>query len=79
MLLQDSNIQLMITDLNMPGMDGFELTRKALEINPSLPIVLSTGAIANIAQTAENAGIKMIFNKPLYARQILASVMELLS
>ncbi|MDD2736328.1 MAG: sigma-54 dependent transcriptional regulator [Desulfuromonadaceae bacterium] len=32
-----------IFDLNMPGMNGVELTAKALEIMPDLPIILLTG------------------------------------
>lgn len=77
-LLQDSSIQLMITDLNMPGMDGIELARKALDIMPHLPIILSTGTIANVSQTAEDAGIKKILYKPLDTQQILGTVMNLL-
>lgn len=78
-LLQDSSIHLMITDLNMPGMDGIELARKALELKPDLPIILSTGIIANITQTAENAGIKIFLYKPLDPQQILVTVMNLLN
>lgn len=32
-----------IFDLNMPGMNGVELTAKALEIMPDLPVILLTG------------------------------------
>lgn len=32
-----------IFDLNMPGMNGVELTQKALEIMPDLPVILLTG------------------------------------
>lgn len=77
-LLQDSSIHLMITDLNMPGMDGIELASKALAIKPDLSIILTTGAISNITKLAENAGIKMVFYKPLDPQQILDTVMNLL-
>lgn len=77
-LLQDTGIHLMITDLDMPGMDGIELARNALEVRPNLPIILSTGTIANITQTAEDAGIKVIIYKPLDPQQILVTVMNLL-
>lgn len=78
-LLQGSSIHLMITDLNMPGMDGIELARKALKIEPHLPIILSTGAIENIAQTAEDAGIKEVLYKPLEPQQMFVTVMNLLN
>lgn len=78
LLLQDSSIHLMITDLNMPGMDGIELARKALEMIPNLPIILSTGSIANITQAVEGVGISMIIYKPIDPQQILVMMMDIL-
>ena len=39
------NIALMVTDLTMPSMSGSDLVRKALEINPKLPIILITNYV----------------------------------
>jgi two-component system response regulator (stage 0 sporulation protein F) len=33
---------LVILDINMPGMNGLEALRKIKEINPSLPVILSS-------------------------------------
>ncbi len=77
-LLQYANINLMITDLNMPGMDGIELARKALEMFPSLSVILSTGSLTNITQIAGDAGIRMILNKPFDPQRMLAVVMNVL-
>ena len=35
-------IELLITDLKMPGMDGLELIRSAKELKPGLPAILIT-------------------------------------
>ncbi len=43
-LLAQDDYQLMITDINMPRMDGLELTRRALDSHPDLAIILSTAA-----------------------------------
>jgi two-component system chemotaxis response regulator CheY len=76
-LMQDSSIHLMITDLNMPGMDGIELARKALELIPHLPIILSTGSILeNIPQVAEDAGVRMILYKPFDPQRMMDMVNE---
>ena len=34
---------LVILDINMPGMNGIEVLRKIKEKNPSMPVVLNTG------------------------------------
>jgi DNA-binding NarL/FixJ family response regulator len=49
---------LIVTDLEMPGMNGIEASRAALKIKPGLPILLLTAhADARLAQEAMEAGI----------------------
>ncbi|MEA1933677.1 MAG: response regulator [Thermodesulfobacteriota bacterium] len=40
--LNDISPDLVILDINMPGMDGIEVLRKIKEINPDLPVILSS-------------------------------------
>lgn len=75
--LQDSNIRLLITDLNMPGIDGIELARRTKKIRPHLPVILSTGIISpRIQRIAENAGIKAVLYKPFDVQRMLAMVRD---
>ncbi len=41
--LQNENIDLVITDLNMPEMDGMELMKRIKERTPQLPVIVITG------------------------------------
>ena len=41
--LQDAHFDLMITDIRMPGMDGYELLAKARNLYPDLPVLQCTG------------------------------------
>src|ERR1700749_1141286 len=42
-LRRDSRIEILITDINMPEMDGHELTQRAKRINPDLKILQLSG------------------------------------
>jgi two-component system, NtrC family, response regulator AtoC len=42
-ILATSKIDLVITDLNMPEMDGMELMMQIKERNPKLPVIIITG------------------------------------
>jgi DNA-binding NtrC family response regulator len=57
---------LVLTDLNMPGMDGVELLGKLKELNPELPVVLMTafGGVET-AVTAMRQGAADYLTKPL--------------
>lgn len=41
-LLQQQTFHLIITDLQMPGMDGFDLLRMVKQLNPDIPVVMLT-------------------------------------
>ncbi|HKU48523.1 MAG TPA: response regulator [Nitrososphaera sp.] len=38
----NKKMSVVITDIRMPGYNGFEIARKAREVNPSVPIVFMT-------------------------------------
>ena len=40
--LADLHVDLVILDINMPGMNGLDTLRKIKEINPTLPVILSS-------------------------------------
>jgi len=64
--LRERAFMLMVTDLNMPGMDGLELAEKVREMAPHMPIYMSTGDISpEIIRLAREAGIVRIFAKPV--------------
>jgi CheY-like chemotaxis protein len=62
---------MMVTDLNMRGMDGYALSRQARKLCPELRIILVTGEISpDISLLAARAGISRVIGKPCDARQL---------
>lgn len=73
--LRRTPFDLMITDVRLPGMSGFELVRKVREIRPELPVIMITAySSAQGKQEAEQLGVARYFQKPLDAEALLASV-----
>jgi FixJ family two-component response regulator len=65
-------IDCLITDIGMPGMDGFELQRLMSERRPDLPVILITGRheIVELLQAKHD----WFFRKPFDGQALLAAI-----
>jgi FixJ family two-component response regulator len=70
-------IDCLITDIGMPGIDGFELQRLMHERRPDLPVILITGRheITELPQAKHN----WFFRKPFDGQALLAAIGEALT
>ncbi|MGV6876431.1 response regulator [Pseudochelatococcus sp. B33] len=67
------DLDLLITDIGLPGPDGFELRDFMMKARPGLPIFLITGR-HEIADQVRARGISGFFRKPFDAQGLLAAV-----
>jgi DNA-binding NtrC family response regulator len=58
-LRQTDDIGLLITDIKMPRLDGYQLTRAALETHPNLQVVLVSG-YDPVPQQIRDAKVRII-------------------
>jgi excisionase family DNA binding protein len=75
----DAHYDLMISDLNMPGMDGLTLIREAQQIDPTLTAIVITGySTESSAIEALNLGVAGYLTKPFGTAQVLAAAAKAL-
>ena len=75
-LATEQHVDLMITDYSMPGMNGAQLAKAALDVRPTLPILLATG----YADLPSGAGIDLPrLAKPYTQDQLAAEIAKVLS
>jgi len=65
----------LVTDIRMPGMDGMELMRRALEIDPALPVIIVTGnGDVELAVQAMRDGAYDFLEKPYKPAELVAVI-----
>ena len=67
-LATDTAIELLVTDLSMPGIDGFTLINEARRLRPGLPAMVLTGFAAeaeDMLKQAARSGPIAVLRKPL--------------
>ena len=68
-------LDLLITDMTMPGLTGFDLAKKTMAIRPDLPVILCTGFSELInKEQAQALGIRAYLMKPVSVRELAQTV-----
>ncbi|MEP0368451.1 MAG: response regulator [Cyclobacteriaceae bacterium] len=79
-LYDDYNIDLVLMDLQMPVMDGFEATRKLREQGYEVPIIaLTANANNDVKRKIEEAGMNDLVIKPYHPDELFQKIKSLLS
>ncbi len=73
--LAESSVDVVVTDLGMPGMGGLEMARAAREIAPTVPVVLVTGwAEHQDIERARGREVDAVLVKPVDPDQLTEAV-----
>ncbi|HFQ89572.1 MAG TPA: sigma-54-dependent Fis family transcriptional regulator, partial [Desulfobulbus sp.] len=74
-IVRETDLDLVLTDMKMPGMDGIEFLRKIKEFNKELPVILIT-AYAEVEKAVEamRLGAFTYLAKPFSNEELLANV-----
>ncbi len=70
-LVQEQTFDLVLMDLQMPVMDGFEATRRIRRMAPDLPVIaLSAAVMDSDRQLAKEAGVYEHLAKPIDSKEL---------
>jgi len=79
-LLESRQVDLVITDLKMPVMDGFELMAHLSQFHREVPVLVMTAyGTPEIHQQAKNLGAKHYMEKPIGINDLLDKIIDALS
>jgi PAS domain S-box-containing protein len=71
-LFQEGKYDMVLTDLGMPGMSGWEVCRMIKRISPDTPVGMITGWGADMSQSKmDEYGLDFLISKPFDLNQIL--------
>lgn len=79
-LIKKQVYDLIITDLKMPKMDGFEVLRWIKDISPSSKVIVITGfSTPDIAEKSLSAGAAKYLEKPFSPETLISVVKAVIS
>jgi CheY-like chemotaxis protein len=74
--VESVTIDLVVTDLNMPEMDGYELISYLAENHPRIPVIVMTGDLTpQVEQRVNSAGISQCIRKPFDIKEVVTRIL----
>jgi RNA polymerase sigma-70 factor (ECF subfamily) len=77
-IVASAPIDLLFTDIRMPGMDGFELARRVKLDRPHLPVIYTTGFSNKLRERRDEVAGPLLC-KPWHHDQLMAEIVRALS
>ena len=77
-LLEESQYDLLLSDIVMPEMDGIELAQKCNEISPNTKVMFITGFAAVTLKASREQPHAKVLSKPFHLRDLVLEVERVL-
>jgi CheY-like chemotaxis protein len=78
-VIRESPVDLIITDMRMPVMDGLDMLVQVRKTHPQVPVILMTGFVEDRVQKVVELGVVGTLHKPFTLDQLSELVNKTLS
>lgn len=68
------SVDLILSDINMPRMDGIKLAAKAAQIKPDIPIILISGYSDKLWEGMTVPNVKAVLDKPVLKIDLVQTI-----
>jgi excisionase family DNA binding protein len=75
--IEDKAPELVLLDVVMPGIDGWQLLRQLEELHGSIPVIMFSGKVEDQATAAAEHGARGFVGKPFDPEELLARAKQL--
>ncbi len=76
-LIEAGGVDLLLTDIVMPGLDGIELAHRARSIAPDLRVMFITGFAAVALARADTPSDVRMMSKPFHLRDLVREIAQM--
>ena len=73
-LIEELGIELLITDMLMPGKEGVEIIREVKKECPTVKVIAMTGGHSDYLEFAESFGATLTLRKPFSKDDLIAAI-----
>jgi len=72
--MNSNKIDLVVTDIKMPGITGYDLAKEVFKINPRIPVILISAYFPSLNAVQEAPNVKRVLSKPLSTKLLVEAV-----
>lgn len=77
--IKSNHVDLVLMDINMPGMDGYEATKQIKDLNDSIPIIIQTAVHEDGKENSIKAGADDFISKPIDLKTFMDKIARFLN
>ncbi|MGD0228744.1 MAG: response regulator [Syntrophorhabdales bacterium] len=72
--MNTTKIDIVLADIRMPGISGYDLAKEMLKINPYIPVILISAYFPSLNAVQEAPNVKRVLSKPLSTKLLLEAI-----